>query len=219
MAKQIIIAIGRECGSGGRIIAEMIGEKMGIEVLDKNLLDDVSEKTSIELKELAKYDEKAKIIGRIIGGSKESEINQVIWDHMKAKSTVGDSFVVVGRCAQEVLKANPNLLSVFICGERYDKFARIVDEYGFTDEGEAEEMRKKIDAERERFHNRYSVFKWGDPSGYDVVLNSSALGLEGTADAIVKIAQIKSESKVVKIVDEDEARRKEQYFRRTNAGF
>ncbi len=218
MDKQIIIAIGRECGSGGRFIAELVGKKLGIDVLDKNMLDEVAEETAIDLKSLEKYDEKAKIISRLMDSAKANEVTSAIWDHISAKAARGDSFVVVGRCAEEVLKSNPNLLSVFICGERYDKFARIVDEYGFG-EVEAEELRKRTDFERGKFHDKHSDKKWGDPASYDFVVNSSKLGIEGSAEAIIKMIDVKAMPKEVKVIDEAEARRKEQYIRRVNAGF
>lgn len=213
MDKQLIIAIGRECGSGGRIIAEIVGEKLGIDVLDKNMLDEVSEASHIDIKHLEKYDEKAKAVGRILGVSMGNEVTRAIWNHISSKAARGESFVVVGRCAEEVLKANPNLLSVFICADQYDKYARMVDEYGFS-EGEAEDIRRNTDENRKKFHDRNSDTKWGDNTSYDFVVNSSNLGINGTAEAIVRMAAVKMESRDVKASNVDEVRRKEQYLKR-----
>lgn len=217
MSKQVIIALGRECGSGGRVIAEIVGEKLGIDVLDKNVLNEVSETSNIDVRSLKKYDERARILGRILK-SKGTEVTNAIWDLLKQKADNGESFLIVGRCAEEALKDNPNLLSVFITGERYDKFARVVDGYGYT-ESEAEELRRNTDADRRKFHDMHSDKKWGEVESYDVVLNSSTLGIEGTAEAILKMVEVKANAEPPKALTEEEEQRRELYFRRVQAGF
>ena len=193
MDRQIIISIGRECGSGGRLIAEIIGQELGIDVLDKNMLHSIHEETDIDMKSLEKYDESSRSVGKILGVSKGNEITLLIWDYIKEKADRGESFVVVGRCSEYVLKDNPNLLSVFISGDKYDKHFRMINDYGIP-ESEAEELRIRTDDERQKFHDRNSESKWGEPGGYDIHVNSSSFGIPGAADVIIKAAERKAES-------------------------
>ncbi len=193
MDKQIIISIGRECGSGGRLIAEIIGDRLGIEVLDKNMLHVLHEETDIDMKSLEKYDESARSVGKILGVSKANEVTLMIWDYIKEKADRGESFVVVGRCSEYVLKDNPNLLSVFVCGENYDKHFRIINDYGIP-EAEAELVRTSTDEDRKKFHDRNAETKWGDPEGYDLMVNSSSFGIPGSAEVIIAAAEGKAAS-------------------------
>lgn len=216
MDRQIIISVGRECGSGGRLVAELIGKKLGIEVLDKNIINAVHEKTKMDIKFLEKYDERNSFIRSLFSKS-EDKVKQATWDYLKEKAASGDSFVVVGRSADIALKDNPNLTSVFVTGERFDKFLRIVNDYGF-DELEAENIRRRVDSQRQKSHNMNSDIEWGDPAGYDVVLNTSTLGLDGAADAAIALAELKLKNGYKKVLTEDYDTHKSIYFKRVAAG-
>lgn len=216
MDKQIIISIGRECGSGGRIVAELIGKKLGIEVLDKNIIEALHEKTSMDIEFLERHDERHSFIKGLFSKS-DDKVKEATWALLKEKADAGDSFVVVGRNADIALKDNPNVVSAFISAERFDKFLRIIEEYGFED-NEAESVRKRVDGQRQKSRNAITDIEWGNPSGYDAVVNTSKLGLEGAAEAIIKLAEVKINSGYKKEITDEYKTRKALYFKRVAAG-
>lgn len=109
MAEQIIIAIGREFGSGGHEIAEKLSELYGIKLYDKNILQNIAEAKNVDVASYEKYDEvpKKMIFSRTVKGlsnSMEENIAQLQFRYLEDKANAGESFVVVGRCAETMLK-------------------------------------------------------------------------------------------------------------------
>ena len=131
--KQIIISVGREFGSGGHIVAQKIAEHYDIPIFNKELLEEMARKEGYSEKALEKYDEKPVNFGFMplpyAGGNIpiEQEIAMKQFEFIKNKADAGESFVIVGRCADEILAYNPNLVSVFITGDRESKIARVMD--------------------------------------------------------------------------------------------
>ena len=95
----------------------------------------------------------------------------------------GESFVVIGRCSENVLRDRDALISFFITGTHEDKVRRTMDLYDIY-EDDAADMMKEIDYKRKTYHNYYSERKWGDSRGYDLTINSSRLGLDGTVELL-----------------------------------
>ena len=123
MGKQLIITVGREFGSGGHIIAVKLAEHFGIQLLDSNILAEVAKKSNASEEYLKKYDESARnlFFSRTVNGfsnSPEEIIAQMQFDYIKQKSDAGESFVVIGRCADYILRENPALVRVFVLGDR-----------------------------------------------------------------------------------------------------
>ncbi len=192
MDNQIIISIGREYGSGGRYIAELIADELGIELLDKNILQKIQEEKEINATKYENYDEKPTKWGHSstrgrFSNSMEKAVAEIQWDYLREKAEKGDSFVIVGRCAEYVLRDNPNLLSVFVEANEKDKIRRIIDEYGI-DEAQADNVRKVTDSERRKYHNQFADYKWGDSRGYHMCINSSRFGIPATAVIIAEAA-------------------------------
>ena len=181
MAEQIIIAIGREFGSGGHEIAEKLSELYGIKLYDKNILQNIAEAKNVDVASYEKYDEvpKKMIFSRTVKGLSNSmdlkEAVQVCAD----KANAGESFVVVGRCAETMLKYHPALVSIFVLSDWDAKVERIMRIYELTRE-EAESFIFRSDRKRKDYHNYYCKIKWGDSRNYDVCVNSSRLGEEET---------------------------------------
>ena len=114
MGKQLIISIGREFGSSGHEIAEIIAKDLNLPLYDRSLLENIAEEKGFSLDTLQQYDEKRKnvFISRSVRGYSNSipdAIAQVQFDYIREKAASGESFVVVGRCAEVVLKDNPDL--------------------------------------------------------------------------------------------------------------
>lgn len=191
MGKQIIISVGREFGSGGHEIAECLAKHYNIPLYDKEIFDHVEEKGSISA-EVAKYfDEKP--VNPIfypvaMDGSYlplEQTVANHIFDFIRAKGDKEkESFVIVGRCAEYVLRDNPNLISIFILGDKEVKKQRVMEKYEM-DEKAAYNKMKKADKMRKTYHNFYADGKWGDSRNYDICINSSTLGIDNTLDTLI----------------------------------
>lgn len=190
MAKQLIVSVGREFGSGGHAIAEMLAKELDIKLYDRNMLDDIAKEKNVDAKSFDNFDEKPKkfFLSRRVGefsSSMEENLAQLQFDFIKDKAESGESFVIVGRCAEQVLKGRDGVVSVFILGDKEEKKKRVMNKYELSAE-EALNKMSRHDKNRKQYHNSYSDQKWGDSRNYDLCINSSRLGLEGTKNIIME---------------------------------
>ena len=190
MEKQFIISIGREFGSGGHEIAQKLAEHYGVQLLDHNLLDEVAAERHLDAKELKSYDEKRKnpFISRTVRGlssAPEENVYLLQFDYLKKKAADGESFVIVGRCSENILKEYPCLITIFVLGDMEKKTERIMRLYHLTREDAVKLIHEK-DAKRKRYHNSNCEGKWGDSRNYDLSVNSSKLGIEGTLKLLIQ---------------------------------
>lgn len=196
MGKQLIITVGREFGSGGHIIAVKLAEHFGIQLLDSNILAEVAKKSNASEEYLKKYDESARnlFFSRTVNGfsnSPEEIIAQMQFDYIKQKSDSGESFVVIGRCADYILRENPALVRVFVLGDTEAKIKRTAEREGIS-EDKAKIRMEQADKRRKYFHNTHSENKWGDSRSYDITVNSSKLGLDNTAELLIKYIELRN---------------------------
>lgn len=188
MAEQIMIAISREFGSGGHEIADRIAKDLGLTIYDRNILDEIAEEKNVEVEYLEKYDEKPKrlIISRRVGAysnSMEEILADMQFEYIRKKADSGESFVIVGRCAETVLRDREGLISIFILGDREAKLARIKEKFQLNDADALAKMLRH-DKKRKQYHNRHSDGKWGDSRNYDLCINSSRLGIDKTVELL-----------------------------------
>lgn len=184
MEKQLIISVGREYGSGGHEIAEKLAKHYGIQLLDHNLLDEIAAKKNVNMDHLKALDEKHKnpLSSRTVRGyssSPEENLLYLQFDYLRDKADSGESFVIVGRCSETILKQYDCMVSIFILADRDKRTERIMRLYHLTESEALKKIREK-DTSRRRYHNSFCVKKWGDCRNYDVSLNSSKLGIEGS---------------------------------------
>ena len=185
---QIIISVGREFGSGGRVIAEKLAERFNLPLYDRHLITEIAEKMGMTFEAVAKYNETPKnvFVSRRVNGysnSIEDNIAEMQFNVMEEKAKSGESFVVVGRCYETKLKKYPGLISFFILGDMDKKIERVMEVYGL-DEDDATRFILKKDKKRKRYHNYHCQGKWGDSRLYDFSINSSKLGIDETVDII-----------------------------------
>ena len=184
MEKQLIISVGREYGSGGHEIAEKLANHYGIQLLDHNLLDEIAAKKNVKMDHLRTLDEKHKnpLSSRTVRGyssSPEENLLYLQFDYLRDKADAGDSFVIVGRCSETILKQYDSMVSIFILADREKRIERIMRLYHLSESDAAKKIHEK-DTSRRRYHNSFCVGKWGDCRNYDVSLNSSKLGIDGS---------------------------------------
>lgn len=186
MEKQLIIAISREYGTGGHRVAKLLAEKFGIHFYDRKMLEDIADQKNMSVDTLHKYDELPRnpFISRTVRGmsnSPEEVIANFQFDYIREKAESGESFVILGRCAEHVLKDHPGLITVFILGDKEDKL-KYIENSRKVNEQTAAAMMYRHDKKRKAYHNYYCPNKWGDARGYDLTINGSRLGIQKTAD-------------------------------------
>ncbi len=189
MEKQLIISIGREVGSGGHEIAEKLAKHYNIPLLDKNILVEIAEKKNVDATDLKEVDKKFvfPLVNRNVRGfssSIQENVYLLQFEYLQEKAKAGESFVIVGRCGEDVLKKYDSLVSIFVLGDKEVKKARIMEKYG-KNEFMAERMMREKDTERKRYHNSFCEGKWGDSRNYDISVNSSVLGIDETAELLI----------------------------------
>lgn len=200
MAEQTIISISREFGSGGHEIAKKIAKDMDLKFYDRKMLDEIADNLDVKVELLEKYDEKPRnfFATRRVGNhtnSMEEILAELQFDYIKEKADSGESFVIVGRCAETVLKDFDGLISIFISGEKQFKIQRVMNQFQLN-ESEAVIKMARHDRKRKQYHNRHSEHRWGDSRYYDVCMNSSCLDVSGTAEILEQYIQERLKRKV-----------------------
>lgn len=196
MDKQIIISVGREFGSGGHIVAANLAKHFGLPLLDSNILAEIAKENNTSEDYLRKYDESARnlFFSRTVNGfsnSPEEVIAQMQFDYIKKKADAGESFVVIGRCADWVLRDNPALVRIFILGDMEAKIKRTAERENIS-ENKAKSRIEQADKRRKYFHNTHSDNKWGDSRSYDITVNSTKMGLDGATELLIKYVELVS---------------------------
>lgn len=187
--KQIIISIGRQYGSAGHLIGAKLAEKLDIPMYDRNLFDELGKLKNIDTNDLEKYDEvpRKMFFSRKVKGysnSPEENVAELQFALLKSKWADGDSFIVVGRCADEIFRGMDGFVSFFITGDMDEKVKRIM-EVRDMDEKKARQAIERHDRKRKAYHDYFAKGgKWGDVKNYDLCVNSSRLGIDGTTDLL-----------------------------------
>ena len=200
-----IITIGREYGSGGRQIGQEVAKYFGIKCYDKELLEHAANDSGICKELFEHHDEKPTnsflyslvmdtySFGYSSSGFSDMPMNHKIFlaqfDAIKKLAGEGPC-VMVGRCADYALAENPNLVSVFVHAPLESRIRRIAAKYDLTD-SKAKDSILKTDKKRASYYNYYSNKKWGDAASYQLCIDSSACGIEGSVEAILNFVAIK----------------------------
>ena len=189
--KQVIVAIGREFGSGGHIVAQKLAEHYNIPLYSKELLTELAKSGDYSEEMLERLDEKpinlAFIPVPMAGNpiSLEQDVAMRQFDFLRKKANEEkESFVVVGRCADEILADNPNLVRVFILADRENKMKRVMEREGLS-EKEALSKMKKADKVRKTYHNFYCENKWGDSRSYDICIRTDRIDMDTAARMVI----------------------------------
>ena len=200
-----IITIGRQFGSGGREIGKRLADELGIEFYDKELLSRAAKDSKICKELFETHDEKPTnsflyslvmdtySMGYAGNTYTEMPINHKVFlaqfDAIKKIADEGPC-VLVGRCADYALESYKNVVSVFIHADLDARIRRIARIYNLTD-AKAKDLINKTDKKRASYYNYYTNKKWGEAASYELCLNSSELGVQGTAKAIEQYILLK----------------------------
>lgn len=199
MNNNFVVTIGREFGSGGREIARKLAEKLGVKMYDDELIGMIAKDSGLHEEILQEVDETAtnSFLYALSAGafSGTSLINHGV-DSLpitdKAFITCAqiikdiaekESCIIVGRCAESVLKGRENLLTVFIYSDMENRINRVCEYEGITKDEAATKI-KRADKKRANYHNYYSDTRWGSRSAYDICINSK-IGIDVAVDMIL----------------------------------
>ena len=116
--------------------------------------------------------------------SPEANVSKLQFDYLREKAAAGESFVIVGRCSESVLKEYDAMVSIFILGESEHKIERVMERHNLS-RNAAQKLMQEKDYKRKRYHNSYCEGKWGDSRNYDISVNSSRLGVDKTVEVLV----------------------------------
>ena len=205
MSNNLIITIGRECGSGGRHIGKKLADELGIQCYDKELIDVAVKKSGLCKEIFETHDEKPTSsflyslvmdtysLGYASSAYMDMPLNHKVFlaqfDTIKQIASE-ESCVIIGRCADYALADFPNVVTVFITADEDVKINTLMGRHDMT-EAQAKSFMAKTDKKRASYYNYYSSKRWGDSKSYDLCINSSKVGLEGAIRIIKAFAEEK----------------------------
>ena len=195
---KITITISREYGSGGRYIGQLVADKLGIKLYDKEFVEKLAVETGLTEEYIENNEQKRNALDALNSGYyfgmnnsdelfiKESELIKEIANK--------ESCVIIGRCADFILKDNSNVIKVFVYSNMEDEVKRATKFYGL-DEKNAKKEIKRINKLRASHYKYYTEKEWKDNSNYDICINSDVLGVEKSAELIYNLIEEKINTK------------------------
>ncbi|MBE5973081.1 AAA family ATPase [Lacrimispora xylanisolvens] len=190
--EKFTITITREFGSLGRSIARELSQILGVEFYDRDIVEEVANKLNLPVSTVSNEEEKSRhsFFPRMFPlGTDEEYMQDIIFDVQKdiilnlAKKS---SCILVGRCSDFLLEKEKNNINIFIYASYEKRLQNCVDSLGMT-EAEAKRMILSVDKARNAYHKKYAGYLPGDPEHKQLMIDSSLLGVTGTAKLIAEI--------------------------------
>ena len=193
--KHIVINIGRQFGSGGLAVARELGRKLNIPVYDVELINKAAQDSGFSENLFKENDETRHFFSlkTVFSGpfgrdyTSENELFKIQSETIKQIAEQG-SAIFVGRCSDYILRDKEFILNVFLTAPIEERIKRVC-ERGESCPEKALSFIEKKDKERENYYNYYTFGNWGVASTYNLCMDSSILGIEGTADFIIDFAK------------------------------
>ena len=199
MKQHFIINIGRQLGSGGRSIADILARHYGITAYDRKLIELAAKESGLSQEFFENADEKKwhgffhsifsnRAAANAMGSNDSYLSNDALF---KVQSDIirdlaeKESCIFIGRCADYILRDHPRCINLFFTANLEDRVARMANEKNITAE-QAAELIEKTDRRRAAYYNYYSGKTWGAAESYDLCINTSHLGHEGTAEMLIE---------------------------------
>lgn len=186
-----VITISRQYGSGGREIGSKLAEQIGAEFYDKKLLEVAAEKSGIHKSHFEDNDEKRPnsflyLLSTTYGQGGVPFDDTLFFAQLNTIQKIASekqSCVIIGRCADYALRDFDGVVNIFISAPLEARVKRAIEVYGITQK-HAEEYVKRIDKQRTSYYNYYTDKRWGMPWNYQLCIDSSALGIDGSVKLI-----------------------------------
>ena len=196
LENQVIITLAREYGSGGRYIGKLVADKLGIKLYDKDFIMKVAEETGFSAEYIENNEQKMDILSNLNNGYYSGLTNSdelfIKESELIRKTASNQSCVIVGRCADFILKDNKNVIKIFVYSGMENKIKRATEIYGL-DKNKAEKEINRINKLRANHYKYYTEKEWSNPKNYDICINSDSLGVEKAADLICDMVKQKAE--------------------------
>ena len=204
MAKKLIITIARQYGSGGREIGEHVAKILNIPLFDKELITDAASKGELNEDIIKNADETAansllytlamgsNVIGTTMHFGYKMPINDklfILQSRVIKEYAEQGSCVIIGRCSDYVLKDRDDVFRIFIYGDLEHRQMRIRERHPEIKSSQLIDIINKTDRRRSSYYTFYTGNKWGKYDNYDIAINSSTLGINGTAEMIALCAK------------------------------
>ena len=196
--KHIIINVGRQIGSGGRVIAQKLAEEFGCKFYDREILNLAAKESGFSEKFFEQNDEQKGFLKSLfhlhaphIGdnnfyNSRFSQESLFLFQCEAIQKAASEgSCVFVGRCADYVLRDFDNTVNIFVTADLEERIARAMERHG-CDHDAAQKMIEHGENNRASFYNYYTGKRWGQADGYDLCVNTSLLGIEKTAEFVAE---------------------------------
>ena len=187
--KHIVITISREYGSGGRYIGKLVSKKLGLKLSDKEIITKLSETTGLSTEYIKAHEQKTNILDNLNNGYYYNLNNNdelFIKESNLIKELAQESCVIIGRCADYILKDQKNVTKIFIYSDMKNKIKRATKYYKLNKKTAEKEI-NKINKLRSNHYKHYTGETWNNPENYDLCINSDTLGVEDTAELICKL--------------------------------
>lgn len=205
MEKKFAVTIARQYGSGGREIGCNVADILGVKAFDRELITMAAQKSGMSSEVLGDADEKATnsllytlALGSAAYSASSIHVNVPINDKLFITQSeiirevaANSSCVIIGRCSDYVLRNVENRLRIFIYAPMNERIARIMQRHPYLSEKEAKDLANKTDKRRINYYNYYTGRKWGAIENYDIMIDSSFLGIRGSADFIADLIRKK----------------------------
>ena len=191
--KKHIISIGRQYGCGAHEIATKLSEKLGIPYYDKEIIKRAAKDSGFDEHIFTFYDERPTrsfLYNVSTDGFSNIASNGLALEDQVFQYQFDTIRIIVGRCADYILKDDEALLTIFLHASDDFRQKRVVKEYGVEPKNAPKEM-KAVDKKRAKFHNFYSEEKWGEATTYDLSINVAKLGIDGTVELISEYIKAK----------------------------
>ena len=195
--KKIIITIGRQFGGGGKGVADVLGKRLGIPVYDSELIAKAAQDSGFSAELFVQSDEKRRFfsLSTIFANSYSDTENYMsdkglfkMQSETIRKIAEQGSAIIVGRCSDYILRDMDCVIDVFLTSPAEERARRVSERSGISLE-KAMDLIEKKDKGRAEYYNYYTFGNWGVASTYDICLDSSILGIDGTADFIIDFAR------------------------------
>ena len=190
--KHRVITISREFGSGGRTIGKMVAERLGIPCYDAELIQKLAEKSGFAesyIQEAGEYTPHGFLALAFSNRAQGPTNEDILWDlqhRVITELAEKGPCVIVGRCADYILREKADCLKVFIHADMAFRAERIVKVYGEREQSPQQRLRDK-DKRRAAYHRFYTDMKWGHAQNYHITLDSGVLGIDRCAEIVCEL--------------------------------
>lgn len=198
--KRTVVTVSREYGSGGRQAGLRLAEELGIMCYDRAVIERTAERSGMSAEFIENVEERAvsSFFFNLSQATFSSYAPILTYDapptdkaffaqaEVIREIAAHGSAVIIGRCADYILRDDPDAIHIFLHGNKEDRLRRVVHEYGLP-ESEAREQMKQIDRGRANYYKSYTGGNWGDVRRYDLCVNTARTGVSGAVAAIKAI--------------------------------